>query len=99
VFEELYPHVAEDGVYLCEDIHTSYWKEFGGRYRNPESYVEYSKGLIDQINAWFSEQPDQLAVTDFTRSTHSLHYYNSILVIEKRRVEPPEHSRRGSRAF
>ncbi len=28
-FEELYDHVNEEGIYLCEDLHTSYWVEFG----------------------------------------------------------------------
>ena len=28
-------------------------------------------------------------ITDFTISTHSLHYYNSMLVIEKRRINKP----------
>ncbi len=29
-FEELYSIVANDGIYLCEDVHTSYWLRFGG---------------------------------------------------------------------
>lgn len=31
-FEEMYDFVKDDGVYLCEDLHTSYWKSFGGGY-------------------------------------------------------------------
>ena len=59
-FEELYPHVARDGVYLCEDLHTSYWDEFDGGYREPGSFIEYSKAYIDQLNAWYSRQLDRL---------------------------------------
>lgn len=88
-FEELYSMVSEDGIYLCEDMHTSYWTEFGGAYRKPETFVEYSKGMIDQINAWHSKGPAEFAVNDFTRSAHSLHYYDSMLVIEKRPMTPP----------
>lgn len=29
-FEELYSHIKDDGIYLAEDLHTSYWTEFGG---------------------------------------------------------------------
>ncbi len=29
-FEEMYDFVKDDGVYLCEDLHTSYWKSYGG---------------------------------------------------------------------
>ena len=54
-FEELYSHIKEDGIYLCEDLHTSYWKTYGGGYKNKESFIEYSKNFIDYINAFHSE--------------------------------------------
>src|SRR5688572_18629971 len=31
-FEELYPHVQPNGVYLCEDMHTSLKAGYGGGY-------------------------------------------------------------------
>ncbi len=88
-FEELYPSVAEDGIYLCEDTHTSYWKGFGGGYKRRGTFIEYSKNWIDDIHAWHSEQPGKLAVSAFTRSAHSLHFYDSIVVIEKRKIDKP----------
>ena len=88
-FEELFSHVQDDGVYLCEDIHTSYWDEFEGGYKRKGTYIEYSKDFIDYINAWHSREPKKLSVSDFTRSAHSLHYYDSILVIEKKPMEEP----------
>ena len=86
-FEEMFCHISSDGVYLCEDLHTSYWKEYGGGYRCQDSYIEYSKNFIDYIHAWFSVDP-QLQENRYSRSMHSLHYYDSILVIEKRRMGP-----------
>ncbi|MFC4601577.1 class I SAM-dependent methyltransferase [Cohnella hongkongensis] len=86
--EEMLPLLSPNGVYLIEDLHTSYWPEFGGGFRHPESFVEYSKRLIDQLNAWHSKD-SRLAVDGFTRSVWSMTYYDSILVIEKRpRVKP-----------
>lgn len=87
-FDVLFPHVHPHGVYVCEDLHTSYWAEFGGGYRRRSSYIEYSKQFIDWINAWHSRSR-KLAVSDFTRSVHGLHYYDSLLVMEKRPMEPP----------
>ena len=29
-FEEMFDFVKDGGVYLCEDLHTSYWKSYGG---------------------------------------------------------------------
>lgn len=95
-FEELFPHIAENGVYLCEDLHTSYWPKEGGGYKKRGTFIEYSKNFIDYINAWHSVQASKLSVSDFTRSAHSLHYYDSVLVIEKRTVEEPENLRSGT---
>jgi len=90
-YEELFPCIDKNGVYLCEDLHTSYWPKWGGGYKKRGTFVEYSKNFIDYINAWHSVQAGRLSVTEFTRSVHSLHYYNSILVIEKRSIERPFH--------
>ncbi|MBT3338246.1 MAG: class I SAM-dependent methyltransferase [Anaerolineae bacterium] len=87
-FEELFPYIDKNGTYLCEDLHTSYWAKWGGGYKKPSSFIEYSKKFIDYINAWHSKTI-KLKVTEFTRSVHSLHFYDSILVIEKRPIEKP----------
>lgn len=83
-FEELFGHIKDDGVYLCEDTHTSYWKIYGGGYKKKGTYIEYTKALIDSLNAYHSRSK-RLEVTDFTRSADSIHFYDSIVVIEKRR--------------
>jgi hypothetical protein len=93
-FEELFSSIDSTGVYLCEDLHTSYWSEWGGGYRKKETFIEYSKNFIDYINAWHS-RTKKLQVTDFTESVHSLHFYDSVLVIEKRPVKKPEHRQTG----
>jgi hypothetical protein len=85
-YEELFPYVDKNGVYLCEDLHTSYWP--GGGYKKRGTCIEHSKNFVDYINAWHS-QTSKLSVTEFTRSVYSLHYYVSVLVIEKRPIEKP----------
>jgi hypothetical protein len=98
-FEELFPCVSANGVYLIEDLHTSYWKRWGGAYRGRRTFIEYSKNFIDMINAWHSKEPRRLSPSEFTRSVHSLHYYDSVLVIEKRPMTRPTHERRGHALF
>ena len=95
-FEELYSHVNDGGVYLCEDLHTSYWDEYGGGYKKDGTFIEYSKNFIDYINAWHSRDKMTLDVSDFTRTTDSLHYYDSILVIEKNKRVKPSHHKTGN---
>jgi hypothetical protein len=97
-FEEVYPRVATDGVFLVEDLHTSYWEEFGGGYRRAGSFVEYAKGLLDQLNAWHSRD-DALVVDDLTRTTRSVHWYDSVIVFEKGTVERPRPDFTGSPSF
>jgi len=92
-FEELYPHIQPHGVYLCEDIHTSLWPEYGGGYRREGTFLEYGKALVDRLYAWHSRDPEALAIDKFTTSTHSLHFYDSVLVLEKRPIERPRNLR------
>jgi hypothetical protein len=95
----LYPHVQPFGIYLCEDIHTSFHAGWGGGYRREGTFLEYSKGLIDQLYAWYSEDTSRFAVDELTQSTFALHFYDSVLVIEKRPMEPPQVSRTGIPSF
>jgi hypothetical protein len=81
-FEELYPAVGETGVYLIEDLHTSYWQEYGGGYKKQGSFIEYAKEFIDNMNAWHSHDPE-LTPGNLTKTATGIHFYDSILVIEK----------------
>lgn len=94
-FEVLFPHIDEYGVYMCEDMHTSYWPSFGGGYKKNDTFIEYSKNFIDYINAWHSESK-KLEVNEFTKSAYSLHYYDSVLVIEKKPMKKPHDRRTGN---
>ena len=107
-FEETFPAVAHGGVYLVEDLHTSYWPEYGGGYGRPlpldfrwapRSFIEYSKNLIDGLNAWHSRKPERLAVSEFTRSVRAMHYYDSVLVIEKDAIPAPQDKKTGTPSF
>jgi hypothetical protein len=93
-FEVLYPMMREDGVYLVEDLHTSYWRKYGGGHRRPGTFIEYAKELVDKLNAWHSREPG-LVVDAFTRATRSIHFYDSIIVFERARVDPPTHEKSG----
>ncbi|QEI42420.1 8-demethyl-8-(2-methoxy-alpha-L-rhamnosyl)-tetracenomycin-C 3'-O-methyltransferase [Dolichospermum sp. UHCC 0315A] len=81
-FEELYPAVQERGIYLVEDLHTSYWSGYGGGYKKECTFIEYAKNFIDQLNAWHS-QDHELTPSHLTKTCTGLHFYDSVLVIEK----------------
>jgi hypothetical protein len=89
-FEALfYQALAEDGVYICEDCHTSYWPRYGGGLRRSGTFIEYAKRLCDQLNAWVADNP-QLKVNDATRWIKSVSFFSSVVVIEKAQMTPPK---------
>ena len=53
-FEVLYPHVVSGGVYVIEDLGTSYWQEYGGRDLGEDGTgVALVKRLVDSANGAF----------------------------------------------
>ncbi len=97
-YEELFGHVKDGGVYLCEDLHTSYFLSHGGGHKRRGSFIEYSKNFIDYLNAHYSEQRS-LKVNYFTKNVTSVHYYDSIIVVEKQSREKPTPMKTGVMSF
>lgn len=82
-FAALYPRLGRNGVYFVEDLHTAYWDEFEGGLRRKGSFIERCKELIDELNA--DHARGEVSPTEFTHSTLSMHFYDSIVVFEKGR--------------
>jgi hypothetical protein len=89
----LYPLLSEGGLYIVEDLHACYWRNYGGGYRRPGSFIETVKTMIDDIHHWYHAQGQE--VTAVEGNLAAIHFYDSIVVLEKAAVEPPRHTRRG----
>jgi cephalosporin hydroxylase len=89
-FEALWPLLADGGIYVCEDLHASYWQALGGGYRDVDSFIEYVKHLIDRLHAWYVDDERLDRNEDFARQCRGIHVYDSMVVLEKdeRRAEP-----------
>lgn len=84
-FQEMFPAIKKRGIYVTEDLHTSYWKDFGGGYKKNGTFIEFTKDLIDQIQAWHSRDA-RLKINGITRTLKSIHVYDSMVIFEKDEV-------------
>jgi len=86
-FKEMFPHLADGGVYLCEDTHSSYLSGFDID-KAEMTYMEYMKRIIDEMHAYYKGNP--LSVGYNTKNLSGLHFYDSMVVAEKkeRRLPP-----------
>jgi hypothetical protein len=96
-FDALYPLVPKNGVYIVEDLHTAYWDEYGGGLRKPGSFIERSKVLVDRLNA--DHARDAIAPDEFTATTRSICFYDSVVVFEKGRTTDKAAPQIGKRLF
>ncbi|MFN4191576.1 MAG: class I SAM-dependent methyltransferase [Tabrizicola sp.] len=88
-FRHLWPRLRDRGLYIVEDVHTSYWPGFGGGFRNPASFIEFTKDLIDRMHSWYTEDDTGFPLHPLAREIGAIRYYDSLVVIEKRLREPP----------
>ena len=88
-FNFLFPLLRDNGCYLCEDTHTSYFPAHGGGLGRPDTFLEYIKCLIDDMHAWYHEPLASLDNSYVANNMYSLCVYDSIVVMEKRRKNPP----------
>jgi cephalosporin hydroxylase len=78
-FQELWGVLSDGGIYLVEDTHTSYWQYYNGGYKHKNSFVEFSKDIIDSINGYHHERIDS-----YTMTVDSMTCYDSVIVFEKK---------------
>ncbi|MDR0540409.1 MAG: class I SAM-dependent methyltransferase [Spirochaetaceae bacterium] len=50
-FKIMFPRIKAGGLYVVEDLHTSYWGNYGGGCRKKGSSIEYFKNFVEALNA------------------------------------------------
>ena len=102
-FEELYPTMSANGVYLVEDTHTAL---FGGGYNDRpdgQTILTFAAARCAQLMEWSGRREHfQQLMTDhnvlltdraseFCRTTKSITFYDSIVVFERGQRPVPRH--------
>jgi hypothetical protein len=93
-----FPKLNDGGIYLVEDTHTSYWEQWGGNFRDPNTFIEMSKGLVDLLHQLHIKDiipPKDL--TETFQNLWSVTYYDSIVVFEKRKSLPSIEANNGKK--
>ena len=81
-FETLFPIMSDGGVYAVEDLHTSYWIDYGGSMRGRKSFIGMVKNLIDDMHSWYHPHGQSVPV-DAAHSVSQISIYDSVVFIHK----------------
>jgi len=109
-FFRYFPLLSKDGIYIAEDLHTSYWADYEGGLHNPHSAISFFKRLVDIVNykhwrngkpsidilSGFSNYFDKELNSLFLEKIHSVEFINSLCII---RAATPSKNELGSRVI
>jgi hypothetical protein len=107
-FARYFKLLNEDGVYVIEDLHASYWNEFEGGLYTPFSAMAFLKRLADIVNFehWRNGKYRVNHLSEYDRKfrinlnefdlcrIHSILFLNSLCIIRKK---APDKNRLGTR--
>ncbi len=82
-FDILFPLLNDHGVYMIEDVHTSYWLKWGGGFRRPGSIVQVAKSMIDGMHKWYFRFPVSKRSLMAKTDVRSITFADSVIVFEK----------------
>ena len=88
-FNVLFPLLSDGGLYLIEDMHTSYWLDCEGGLKRRGTAIEFLKDKIDQMHEHYRASDLNSATTML--DIESIQFFDSIAVIRKRKQLPRYH--------
>ena len=95
-FEKFFfENLRDGGVYVVEDCHTSYWRDYGGGLRKSGSFIEFSKTLVDEVNAWHGQRKKADEISNYTKQIRAIRFESSMVIFEKAEMTAPKNIERG----
>jgi len=102
-FFGLFPHLKPGGLYIVEDLHAHFWSAPFQASRWGINFYDFAKGLVEKLSLWHLDRADfaryqkareqrdvQQRVNNFaTNQIFGIHFYDSVVVIEKRDIPEP----------
>ena len=96
--EVLFPLLSEGGTYLVEDCHTSYWPAYADQGPDGQTFIEWVKDRIDDLNAYHHSQVQDF-ISPWQTHLDGLNIYDSVVVFNKRRRAAPFSELTGTKEF
>jgi hypothetical protein len=88
-FKILFPLLSSNGIYVVEDLQTSYWEKVSGEHWGgskdlmaPHTCMNFFKSLVDGLN-YEEFTIDDYTPTYFDRHIISMHFYHNLVFIYK----------------
>jgi hypothetical protein len=91
--KQLFPHLSYGGIYMIEDLHTAYWKTYGGGYNSSGNFFRFLSDIVDDMHHWYTMKG--IKQTAISKCCSGVHIHDSIVVLEKNKVYEPVHSKIG----
>ena len=84
-FNTLWPLLTDGGLYICEDVHTSYWPGYEGGLRRPGTAVEEAKDLVDDMHRrYYTEARSRRPAIPSRPDVWSVSFFDSVIAVHKR---------------
>ncbi|MCG5435258.1 class I SAM-dependent methyltransferase [Micromonospora foliorum] len=87
-FNALFPALRPGGLYVIEDLQTSYWPSYGGNATNlhdASTSMGFLKQLLDGLNHEEHDAAGSSRPTRFDTTLVGAHFYHNVAVLEKGR--------------
>ncbi len=93
-FKQLWQYIAPNGVYVVEDIQTSYYLNYDSYIGDKNSFIEYSKLTVDEINSY--HRPEREGRGSKIPDLYGTYFHSGMVVFEKRSMPIPISGRSGA---
>jgi len=94
--ETLFPRLADKGIYMIEDLHTAYWREWGGGPTRKGNFFNYLRRIVDVMHRHYVDDNVQFGLEADYDCVNGLHIFDSIAVLEKAPPFTPRNSKSGA---
>lgn len=81
---EMFPHLNRGGIYLCEDIFTSFWRNYDENDKG-KTFLDFSKEIVLEMEeAFWPEAATYHA--GLSKDVEAIHFHQGIIVFEKNKT-------------